>query len=128
VEVNPRLAGGMIPRMVQAASGIDMIWHVVAAAAGQSRVSQQLRQDTASIRVLIADRTGTITVVDGVEAARSVPGVVEVSVACAPGQQVMSRHSFRDRLGYVIAAAPDPAAAARAADLALTALRIVVRA
>ncbi len=37
VEVNPRLAGGMITRMVDEATGIDMILHVVAEAAGLSR-------------------------------------------------------------------------------------------
>jgi biotin carboxylase len=122
VEVNPRLAGGMIPRAVQEATGIDMIFHVVAAAAGRPEPLRRRRDRCASIRFLVAGRGGTLAAVDGVTDARRQPGVVEVGITFPLGQPVVPRHSFRDRLGYVIAAAADNAAAARAADDALSLL------
>jgi biotin carboxylase len=122
VEVNPRLAGGMIPRAVQEATGIDMIYHVVAAAAGRGEPLRPGSARSASIRFLVAGRQGVLTGVQGVAAARQQPGVVEVGITFPLGQPVVPRHSFRDRLGYVIASAPDSAQAARAADAGLALL------
>jgi biotin carboxylase len=122
VEVNPRLAGGMIPRAVQEAIGIDMIFHVVAAAAGRPEPLRPQSARSASIRFLVAHEEGTLTEVLGVADARQTPGVVEVGITAPLGQPVVPRHSFRDRLGYVIAAAADGGQAAQAADAALARL------
>jgi len=122
VEVNPRLAGGMIPRMVHEALGIDLIFHVVAKAAGQAKSPQPTAAGTASIRFLVARANGRLVEIGGVDAARAVPGVVEVGITREPGQDVVLRHSFQDRLGYVIASAADGSVAARAADEGLLAI------
>ncbi len=122
VEVNPRLAGGMIPRAVQEATGIDMIFHVVAAAAGRPEPLRPQCARSAAIRFLVAREEGTLIDVQGVPEARRLPGVVEVAITFPLGQPVVPRHSFRDRLAYVIAAAPDSEQAARAADAALARL------
>ena len=50
------------------------------------------------------------------------PGVVEVGLTCRPGQDVRIRHSFQDRLGYVIATAETGNVAAQAADDGVRAL------
>jgi S-sulfo-L-cysteine synthase (3-phospho-L-serine-dependent) len=122
VEVNPRLAGGMIPRAVQEATGVDMIYHVVAAAAGRPEPLRLKPGRAASIRFLVAGHEGTLTGVDGTAEARRVPGVVEVGITAQIGQPVVPRHSFRDRLGYVIAAAAQSERAARSAEAALALL------
>jgi len=122
IEVNPRLAGGMIPRVIQEATGIDMIFHVVAGAAGQASPVRAVRSRSASIRFLVAAAAGRLGEITGAEAARRVPGVVEVGLTGQIGQDVVIRHSFRDRLGYVIAAADTGPDAARAADAGLLAL------
>ncbi len=122
VEVNPRLAGGMIPRVVQEATGIDMIFNVVAAAAGRPEPIEPRCSRSASIRFLVAAQQGTLTGVEGVAEAQRQPGVVEVGITFPVGQPVVPRHSFRDRLGYVIAAAADHDEAARAATAGLALL------
>jgi len=122
VEVNPRLAGGMIPRAIQAATGIDMIFHVVAAAAGRPAPLRREPGGCASIRFLVAREEGTLIEVGGVAEAQELPGVVEVGVTAPLGQPVVPRHSFRDRLGYVIASAAGHAEAARIAEAALALL------
>jgi S-sulfo-L-cysteine synthase (3-phospho-L-serine-dependent) len=126
VEVNPRLAGGMIPRAVQEATGIDMIYHVVAAAAGRPEPLRPRPERAASIRFLVAGEEGTLTGVRGVAEATRQPGVVEVGITAQAGQQVVLRHSFRDRLGYVIASAAGNAEAARTAEAALALLAACV--
>jgi S-sulfo-L-cysteine synthase (3-phospho-L-serine-dependent) len=122
VEVNPRLAGGMIPRMVEEAAGIDMISHVVAWAVGRAELARPTRARAASIRFLVAPAAGHVAGIRGLRQARALPGVVEVGLTGQPGQEVALTHSFRDRLGYVIAAADDGNVAARRADDALLTL------
>jgi biotin carboxylase len=122
VEVNPRLAGGMIPRMIQEAIGIDMIHCQVAKAAGLALTPHPTRAHAASIRFLVAPAAGRLMEVRGVPAARRVPGVVEVGLTREIGQDLVLRQSFQDRLGYVIASASDGNVAARAADEGLLAL------
>jgi biotin carboxylase len=119
VEVNPRLAGGMIPRLVAESLGIDMIFHVVAEAAGQPRQPRPVRADPTAIRFLLANEAGRLTGVRGVAAAQAMPGVLEVGITGRPGQEVLVRHSFTDRLGYVIAHGDSGSVAARAAEEAL---------
>jgi biotin carboxylase len=123
VEVNPRLAGGMIPRMVQAATGVDLIGQTVARAAGHPTDLTPTATRAAAIRFLVAETAGHLVEVEGVAEARRVPGVVEVGLTRAPGQDLVLRHSFQDRLGYVVAAGPDPAAASHAAEAGRLALK-----
>jgi biotin carboxylase len=127
VEVNPRLAGGMIPRMVQEATGIDLVHQTVARVAGRAGPPVPTRDRAAAIRFLVADASGHLVEIQGAAEARRVPGVVEVGLTRQPGQDVRLRGSFQDRLGYVIASGADldaAVAAARTGQLALKA-RIV---
>ncbi|MGC4892268.1 ATP-grasp domain-containing protein [Micromonospora sp. DT31] len=133
IEVNPRLAGGMIPRAVEAATGADLVTATVARAAGLpfdlTPTGGRTAPDApgaAVIRFLVADRPGRLLAVDGVEAARGLPGVVDVGVLREPGSDLVLRHSFQDRLGYVIAVGREPVAAGRRANAALAALRFAV--
>ena len=127
VEVNPRLAGGMIPRMVHEAYGLDMIAYVVAKAAGIAKSAQPTRHRAASIRFLVATAPGRLVEITGAAAARALPGVVEVGLTASPGQDVAIHHSFQDRLGYVIASGEGGAAAAQAADNGVRMLTIHLR-
>ncbi|HEY8472074.1 MAG TPA: ATP-grasp domain-containing protein [Natronosporangium sp.] len=123
VEVNPRLAGGMIPRAVQAATGIDLIAATVARVAGGEPAIEPVHQRASAIRFLVAEIAGRLVEVRGLAEARQVPGVLEVALTREPPREITLRHSFEDRLGYVIATGPDPAAAGQAATAGLLALK-----
>lgn len=124
VEVNPRLAGGMIPRVVTEAIGVDLIRLTVARAAGRPEKPAPVREQAASIRFLVAAHAGRLVEVAGVAAARAVPGVVHVEITRPPGSALVLRHSFQDRLGYVIATGRDHREAAAAADAGREALTV----
>lgn len=126
VEVNPRLAGGMIPRLVQEAYGVDMIFQTVAGAAGGSAPVQQTRAAAAAIRFLVARTAGRLAWIQGAEEVSRMPGVVEVVLNCDIGQDVAPGRSFRDRLGYVIARADGAATAAARATAALDGLSVQI--
>jgi S-sulfo-L-cysteine synthase (3-phospho-L-serine-dependent) len=126
VEVNPRLAGGMITRAVQEATGIDMIFQAVAAAVGRPQPLEPQSCGAASIRFLLARAEGWLTEIHGVAEAELLPGVVEVGITSSPGQYLVRHNSFRDRLGYVIAGGASNAGAAKAAEAALALLSAAV--
>lgn len=123
VEVNPRLAGGMLPRVVEEALGVDLVAHAVAVAAGIDRPVTPTRRHHAAIRFVVADRSGLLTGFDGLDEARAVPHVVEVEPSKPIGAEITIRHSFTDRLGYAIAAGESGSVAARAARTAVRAVR-----
>lgn len=128
VEVNPRLAGGMIPRMVEEATGIDLVARQIARAVGRTGPVRPTRAAGAAIRFLVATGEGRLVDVRGADKARAVPGVVEVGVLARPGAEVTLRHSFQDRLAYVVATGSGPAAAGRTAEQALQLVTAVVAA
>jgi biotin carboxylase len=129
VEVNPRLAGGMIPRLVQEAYGVDMILQTVAGAVGGfagGPASTQPTEAAAAIRFLVPKVTGRLARVSGAEEVGRLPGVVEVVLNCHVGQDVVPGRSFRDRLGFVIATAETAETAAARAVAALAGLTVEI--
>ncbi|MEU2794619.1 ATP-grasp domain-containing protein [Streptomyces sp. NPDC007100] len=127
IEVNPRLAGGMIPELVQLALGVDLVDAVVARACGLPCAHTPAAVAHAAIRFLLTPGAGTVTAVDGVREARGLPGVREVRIGVRPGDAVTVQHSFKDRLGFVIATGSDAATAARRAAAAAECIRCELR-
>jgi S-sulfo-L-cysteine synthase (3-phospho-L-serine-dependent) len=119
VEVNPRLAGGMIPRVVEVATGVDLIRHTVARAAGLGVPVVPDRSGGASIRFLVPGEAGRLAEVNGLAEARRQPGVVDVVLSAGLGQHLTVRNSFQDRFGYLISAGEDGWIAAERAEHAV---------
>ncbi|MCQ6246001.1 ATP-grasp domain-containing protein [Streptomyces malaysiensis] len=122
IEVNPRLAGGMIPVAVRAALGVDLVDAVIARAAGQSRTPARPGRLHAAVRFLRNEREGRVMDIGGVEAARAAPGVVAVAIGTAPGRTVRVTNTFQDRLGCVVATGTD---GEQAGDRAAAAARLI---
>lgn len=118
IEVNPRLAGGMIPVAVRAALGVDLVDAVVARAAGLPRAAPTPGTGHAAVRFLRLAAEGQVSGVDGLAAALSAPGVVAATASVVTGATVRRTHSFKDRLGCVVATGPDQEAAALRATAA----------
>jgi biotin carboxylase len=126
IEVNPRLAGGFIPELVRHAQGVDLILQTLRLVAGQAAELEPRHARNASIRFLFAPAAGRLAAVEGVEAARARPGVVDVSLYRSPGDELALHGDFRDRIGHVMACADGFDAASRAAAEARDAVRIQV--
>lgn len=121
VEVNPRLAGGMIPDLVRRTCGVDLVADQVRAAAGLAPATAEgPRAGAAAIRFLTADHDAVLAgpeLTDGLlDAVREVPGVVDAVLYAAAGSQVTRATDFRGRLGHVIAEAASVPEAVRVAE------------
>ena len=103
VEINARLAGGMIPELVRLATGIELLEQQLRAAIGLPVELAPARDRLAGIRFLLAEREGVLDAVRGAEAAGRLAGVDRVELTVAAGAPVRPARSFADRLGYVIA-------------------------
>ncbi|MGI5216156.1 ATP-grasp domain-containing protein [Plantactinospora sp. CA-290183] len=133
IEVNPRLAGGMIPDLVRRTSGVDLVADQVRAAVGLDPAGiTGPRAGAAAIRFLTADRDAVLGGTDLTDvlltAVREVPGVVDAVLYAAEGTRVAPATDFRGRVGHVIAEAATGPAAARGAERGRTLLSRSLRA
>lgn len=126
IEVNPRLAGGMIPELVRRACGIDLVRAQVLAALGAAPELERGGYARASIRFLTCAQDGILApsaaLDEAVHRARTVPGTVEALLYRAPGEPVGPAQDFRGRIGHVITVADRSGRAAEAADRAVALL------
>ncbi|MBS2554246.1 argininosuccinate lyase [Catenulispora sp. NL8] len=129
VEVNPRLAGGMIPDLLRRAYGVDLIQAQVRAAVGLPAELPGRAAGSASIRFLMAERPGVVQdAVQAKAAALAVDGVAAAELYRDAGAAVEPAEDFRGRFGHIISAAErTDGAAPAAADLGLVRLRTAVR-
>ncbi|MCP2167697.1 ATP-grasp domain-containing protein [Goodfellowiella coeruleoviolacea] len=126
VEVNPRLAGGMIPHLVRLATGRDLIAAVLGAALGRRPRLAEGAGHHAAIRFVTVPGDGTLSAVTGLDRARAVPGVVDVRCTATPGQRLTVHHSFRDRVGHVIAVGETERDAVTAAETAVAGIELTI--
>ncbi|WP_234389391.1 ATP-grasp domain-containing protein [Streptomyces sp. CS149] len=131
IEVNPRLAGGLIPELARVALDFDLVHALVARVAGAGRGLPGRGADGANavarhaaIRFVLTPGAGVVTSVEGLAEAAGVPGVTSVTVGAEPGDTLRRHHSFQDRLGHVLARGADGAEAAARAESAVGLIRV----
>jgi argininosuccinate lyase len=105
IEVNPRLAGGMIPRAMEMATGIDVMGRLIDYFAGRTVDLTPAHHRRAAIRFFVAERPGTI---EAFHSPVRQPWTNGVDASFVPiyalGTRVEPKGDFRDRLAYLIAA------------------------
>lgn len=126
VEINPRLAGGMIPELVAHATGIDLLGAWLDLAAGRPVDLTPSRDEVASIRFLTAPAAGTLARVAVLGEGRRPATIREVAISRPVGSEVRPPEDAYDRLGFVIAAGADRTAVRRDLHRALEMIRVDV--
>ncbi len=106
IEINPRLAGGMIPVLVEHATGVDVLEALLDLHLGKTPDLDPRRRAAASIGFLIAPRAGRLSRFEA--PATATEGVVETVLKKRPGDAVVRGGDFRDRIGHVIATGAHP--------------------
>jgi argininosuccinate lyase len=119
IEINPRLAGGMIPELVRRAAALDLIEATIRFACGMAYDLRPVRTGAASIRFLCRAEGESVRAVRGLQEARRLPHVVQAEQLDRGLGRSGPVSDFRDRLAYVIAEGETPAEAGHFADAAL---------
>ncbi|MGY3677097.1 ATP-grasp domain-containing protein [Streptomyces sp. TE33382] len=139
IEVNPRLAGGMIPELIRSALSVDLVRAQVAAALGRHEEPEPSTALHSSLRFLAVDTPSYLAgpsagPPDAAERHGTAEHhgaeeryVTERTLTGRRGELLVPHHDHRDRVGHVIATAPAARDAARAADTALARLRTALR-
>ncbi|KMS76227.1 pyridoxal-5'-phosphate-dependent protein [Streptomyces viridochromogenes] len=125
IEINARLAGGMIPELIRLAGGPDLLTQQLRAAAGMAVELPRGALTPTGVAFITSSAEGRLASLDGVESARLSAGVAEVRIARRPGDPVRPATDAYDRIGYVIASGDSVAQLDQSLDSALG--RITVR-
>jgi biotin carboxylase len=115
IEVNPRLAGGLIPILVERARGIDLIHATLRRVVGEQPSLQANGRGFASIRFVVPERSGRIS------AAEFAPRVqtkgIHIETEMYPFSNPYINHGdFRDRIAHAYAWGMNREKVAAAAD------------
>ncbi|MER9191545.1 ATP-grasp domain-containing protein [Mesorhizobium australicum] len=106
IEVNPRLAAGIGPQLVQLAYGVDLITEHIKLVIGEEGNLRRRHLQTAAARILTPDRDGILDWIDSDRRAAAISGVAEVKFYVEPKTPIIRKGDYRDRIGHVIAASP----------------------
>lgn len=105
IEVNPRMAGELIPQLVSLAYGIDPVLETVKLAVGLPVTLSGTRNRAAGIRFVNPEKDGFLHWHSDVHLAKNLEGVTDVEVYRGDGPRIRLG-DFRDRLAHVIAVTP----------------------
>lgn len=126
VEINPRLAGGMIPELVAHALGIDLVVALLAQLRGVAFDLAPRRAEWASIRFLTASRAGRLRGVANLEAVQALETVRQVTLDKPLGAELRPAEEAADRVGFVIASGPCRERVVAEVDEAMRRLRLEI--
>jgi biotin carboxylase len=125
MEVAARTIGGECARLLRAATGHGLEELVIAHASGQP-VAFRCASDAAGVLMLPIPRAGVLRRIEGIGAARAVPGIEDISIAIREGYELVPLPEGASYLGFMFARAPTPAQAEAALRAAFAELDIVV--
>lgn len=101
VEINPRLAGDCIPELVEIATGVNMIEHILMQSIGKNADISIKNNEYASIQFALPTTSGKYLEVLGFEEASKVEGFVRMVINELPYNSLEIKSSY-NRLGYII--------------------------
>ncbi|MDN3261189.1 ATP-grasp domain-containing protein [Streptomyces sp. CSDS2] len=119
IEVNARMGGAQITRLVAESTGLNMPREIIRMHTGGTPDLSFRTSAAAVSRYVTAPAAGRIEALHGVDLARRVPGVIEVEIDAVPGDEARVPTDNVDVVGHLVAKAPTPGEAVRLADTAL---------
>lgn len=126
LEVAARTIGGLCSRTLRLATGRSLEEVVLAHAAGMDAGPLDVAGGAAGVLMLPVPEAGTFVRVDGLDAARSIPGITEIDVSVAPGTAVVPLPRDGRYLGFVFARGRSPGGVEAALRAAAAHLTIVI--
>jgi len=127
VELGARLGGDNITtHLVPLSTGVDMVECCIKIALGEKPDLNIKHNKASAIRYMEAG-VGTIVDIIGLDKARAVEGIFEVSMVHGVGEESVEVKNSVERLGFVIAQNETPEKAIESCQKALTHINIIVK-
>ncbi|ALF09890.1 ATP-grasp domain-containing protein [Parageobacillus thermoglucosidasius] len=126
VEINPRLAGGIVPQLIYKATGIDPIRETIKMFVGEKPDLTPKWKKGASVYHFTAPKTGNICALKGVELIEGCQFVEKFQWKVKIGDQVRYPTSNDDWIGDLVVVADDATAANRIVDQLLNQIVVEV--
>jgi biotin carboxylase len=133
VEIAARIPAGQMADLVRLGVGVDLVGIALELAHGEEipdELVERRFERPLAIRFLTASPgilpTGVVLAVEGLDAVRSSPGVLQAELYIQLGETIAPVEVDADRRGYIVATADDPQAALELADRAARKLRVEV--
>lgn len=127
MEVAARTIGGECARLLKFATGHGLEELVIAHASGQALdAAPAPAAGAAGVLMIPIPRAGILRRVEGLSAARAVPGIEDISIAIRDGYELVPLPEGASYLGFLFAYGAEPAAAEAALRAACAELNFVV--
>ena len=125
LEVAARTIGGLCARLLRVGTGFG-VEELVLAHAMRRRLAMQHDDGGAGVLMIPIAQAGILRRVEGIAAARAVPGIEDVIIYVREGYELVPLPEGASYLGFIYARAETPAAAEAALRQAHACLRVVV--
>ena len=127
IELAARSIGGLCSRTLSFGTGMSLEEIIVRHALGWPIASLVRERPAAGVMMIPIPRAGVLECVDGLEAARAVPGIEEITISMHPGQRVVPLPEGSTYLGFIFSRAETPSEAEAALRRAHAALDFTIR-
>ncbi|MBT2618672.1 MULTISPECIES: ATP-grasp domain-containing protein [unclassified Bacillus (in: firmicutes)] len=103
IEVNPRISGGAMNRIIEVGYGINLVEETIQLLLGNKPNLKRKHSKNIYVHYITIDKKGILVNVTGRNKAASYPGVEEVYIKPRQGKKLRPPLSMGDRYGYVLA-------------------------
>ncbi|WP_440604685.1 ATP-grasp domain-containing protein [Bacillus sp. GB_SG_008] len=123
VEINPRISGGAMNRIIEVGYGINLVEETIQLMLGNEPCLTKKHSKYVYAHYLTVDSKGKLIKVTGKNRSSQYPGVEEVYIKPRQGQILRPPISMGDRCGYILASSDDKEEAKRIAREAASEVR-----
>ena len=103
IEVNPRIAGGVMNELIHEAYGYNYAKQILQVYSGNTPLLNKNKEETIYAHYITVNTLGKLQKVTGKSIALNVPGVIDVFIKPKKGRTLMPPLSMGNRYGYVLA-------------------------
>ena len=108
IEVNPRSIGGLCSRVLRFGTGRSLEELIIRHALGETDESPEREPQPVGIMMIPTPQAGMLTEVRGLDAARTIAGIEEVTISAHLGQELIPLPEGARYLGFIFARAASP--------------------
>ncbi|OIK14896.1 ATP-grasp domain-containing protein [Bacillus sp. MUM 13] len=103
IEINPRISGGAMNRIIEVGYGINLVEETIQSFLGNKPNLKRNHKKFVYVHYLTVKNEGKLIKVTGANAAAKLPGIEEVFIKPRKGKYLRTPISMGDRYGYVMA-------------------------